>query len=371
MLAADAATKMGLDLPSATKILTNALSDPAAGISQLIRQLNIDLPASTVTTIENLAKFGDTAQADQMIMQALSGQLTGLAQAAAAAAGGGLVLLEQQLGTLATDIGNTFLPELDKLAREITPFVVELEAWVNEHPKLTAGILLTVTALTGLVVAISALGVLVITAGVGLTALGATFTAIGPEVLAVAAVVTFLGAVVHNNWATIVTDTKNMGTEFTKVLDDMESVSAAVWSSIYSVFKGGVNLIIGAINALIGALDAIHVNIPSVKIGSLSTPALDIGFSIPQIPMLAEGGVVTSTTLAILGEAGPEAVMPLSSLGSIANTTGLGGSSAVNGSGNIIINLAGANITNSQTAMMYANQIAKAIQAQLKLKNYN
>src|SRR5579863_3837266 len=40
-LAADLATKMGTDLPSATKILTNALADPVAGINQIIRQGNI------------------------------------------------------------------------------------------------------------------------------------------------------------------------------------------------------------------------------------------------------------------------------------------------------------------------------------------
>jgi hypothetical protein len=33
---------------------------------------------------------------------------------------------------------------------------------------------------------------------------------------------------------------------------------------------------------------------------------------IPRIPMLAEGGIVTGPTLAMIGEAGPEAVIPLS-----------------------------------------------------------
>jgi len=35
------------------------------------------------------------------------------------------------------------------------------------------------------------------------------------------------------------------------------------------------------------------------------------GFAMPDIPMLANGGIVTSPTLAMIGEAGPEAVIPL------------------------------------------------------------
>jgi SLT domain-containing protein len=35
------------------------------------------------------------------------------------------------------------------------------------------------------------------------------------------------------------------------------------------------------------------------------------GFDVPNIPMLAEGGIVTSATLAMIGERGPEAVIPL------------------------------------------------------------
>jgi hypothetical protein len=42
------------------------------------------------------------------------------------------------------------------------------------------------------------------------------------------------------------------------------------------------------------------------------------GFDVPDIPMLAEGGIVTSPTLAMIGEGrGPEAVIPLSKMGSM------------------------------------------------------
>jgi hypothetical protein len=56
------------------------------------------------------------------------------------------------------------------------------------------------------------------------------------------------------------------------------------------------------------------------------------GFDVPNIPMLADGGIVRSATLAVIGEAGPEAVVPLSRAGEF----GMGG-----GGGNVTINVNG------------------------------
>ena len=45
------------------------------------------------------------------------------------------------------------------------------------------------------------------------------------------------------------------------------------------------------------------------------------GFDVPDIPMLAQGGIVTGPTLAMIGERGPEAVIPLNRAGGM----GMGG----------------------------------------------
>ncbi len=65
---------------------------------------------------------------------------------------------------------------------------------------------------------------------------------------------------------------------------------------------GGINAVIGAINFAIG----IARNIPGF--GGVG----DITF-IPQ--MMAQGGLVTKPTNAIIGEAGPEMVIPLDRVG--------------------------------------------------------
>lgn len=99
------------------------------------------------------------------------------------------------------------------------------------------------------------------------------------------------------------------------IFKDLESIGVKIANTIHSVFssignviKAVMNGIIMGINAAIGALNMIHVSIPDWIPG---LGGKEFGISLPQIPMLAEGGIVSKPTLAMIGEAGPEAVVPL------------------------------------------------------------
>ena len=86
--------------------------------------------------------------------------------------------------------------------------------------------------------------------------------------------------------------------------------AAGMWDGIGASFKGVINNMISWWNDL-----SFSVDIPD------KIPGLPDSFTIstPNIPMLADGGVVNRATLAVIGEDGPEAVIPLDRLG------GLGG----------------------------------------------
>jgi len=73
-------------------------------------------------------------------------------------------------------------------------------------------------------------------------------------------------------------------------------------------FKGIVNGVIMMFNALIDLVNTFEVKTPDwvPMIGGKGWSP-----NIPNIPSLAEGGIVNSPTLAMIGEAGPEAVVPL------------------------------------------------------------
>lgn len=80
------------------------------------------------------------------------------------------------------------------------------------------------------------------------------------------------------------------------------------FKSVMNIVKGVVNGVIGAINGAIRAINKISVKIPDwvPEFGGKT-----IGFNLKEIPKLAEGGVVDKATLAMIGEAGKEVVMPL------------------------------------------------------------
>jgi hypothetical protein len=82
-----------------------------------------------------------------------------------------------------------------------------------------------------------------------------------------------------------------------------------MWDGISSSFRSMVNQLISGWNSLsftIGGGSIMGVSIPSLTLQT------------PNIPMLAEGGVTTGPTLAMIGEgAEQEAVLPLSKLDSM------------------------------------------------------
>ena len=87
---------------------------------------------------------------------------------------------------------------------------------------------------------------------------------------------------------------------------------AQIFDGLGDLVKAPVNSIIEQINSALAKLNAINIELPAILGGG------KLGFNVPEIPMLAEGGVVSSPTLAMIGEGSePEAVMPLSTLPAI------------------------------------------------------
>ena len=102
---------------------------------------------------------------------------------------------------------------------------------------------------------------------------------------------------------------------FIKMWDGIKKVGSSVADFIGGIFerkinmvKGIINAVISLINGAIGGINKLKVDIPDwvPKYGGST-----FGVNIPKIPTLAEGGVVDGATLAMIGEAGKEVVMPL------------------------------------------------------------
>lgn len=86
----------------------------------------------------------------------------------------------------------------------------------------------------------------------------------------------------------------------------ISSATSGMWDGVKNAFRSAINWLIGKWNSLSFSIPSIDTHIPGVgKIGGFT-------LSTPNIPYLAKGGIVTKPTLAVIGEAGPEAVVPLS-----------------------------------------------------------
>ncbi len=93
-----------------------------------------------------------------------------------------------------------------------------------------------------------------------------------------------------------------------ELLGKVKAAFISVFEGVKNAIKVPINAIIGFINKIIGGLNKLHIDVPAIK---GITDGFTIGFNIPQIPELASGGIATSATHAVIGEAGKEAVLPL------------------------------------------------------------
>jgi len=110
--------------------------------------------------------------------------------------------------------------------------------------------------------------------------------------------------------AIFTTGAELLGKAWDSSLQGMANVTSSVWEAIKNTIKASINWIIEKINWVIKQANKIAGKVPG-------TPKL------PEIAMLAEGGIVTRPTLAMIGEGGEsEAVIPLSKLGKM--TAGAG-----------------------------------------------
>jgi hypothetical protein len=95
---------------------------------------------------------------------------------------------------------------------------------------------------------------------------------------------------------------------WSKAWRGIKEIFSGIFESLYGYVKTPLNLIIDAINTVISGLDSLSFKVPSWVPGF---GGKTWGINIPHIPKLAQGGIIDRPTIAQIGEAGPEAVVPL------------------------------------------------------------
>jgi len=108
-----------------------------------------------------------------------------------------------------------------------------------------------------------------------------------------------------------------------RALDVFRDKWASVWDAIGGFVKGPVNFIIDGVNKLLDVMNGMKIGWEAKKVrGVTVVPGFEFApFNIPHIPKMAAGGIVKSPTLAMIGERGPEAVVPLGRGGGMGGVT--------------------------------------------------
>lgn len=100
----------------------------------------------------------------------------------------------------------------------------------------------------------------------------------------------FIGGVFSGNWR--------------RAWFGVRQIFEGIVSGLGAIFKAPLNFMIDGINKFLSGIG-------KVKIPDWVPGVGGKGFSIPKIPRLAKGGIVSASTIANIGEAGTEAVIPL------------------------------------------------------------
>lgn len=174
---------------------------------------------------------------------------------------------------------------------------------------------------------------------------------------ALANVATWFGNIFKTAFEAVKNAFSTIGSFFSGVWNTVKSIfinaGQMVGSAVGGAFKGAVNAVLGTIENVVngfigminGVLDAIR-GLPGLGwVGSVGTISL---------PRLARGGIVDSPTVAMIGEAGKEVVMPLENTGFLQTMGRIVGGAVVNalggglpqsggfsGNGDIVIQIGG------------------------------
>lgn len=109
--------------------------------------------------------------------------------------------------------------------------------------------------------------------------------------------------------------------DWAKAWDGAKMAFAGCFQALPDFAKGPLNLVISLANKAIAGLNSLgSFKIPDMVPG---IGGQSVGINIPEIPMLAAGGIATGPSLAMVGEGRePEAILPLSRLGGMMGTGG-------------------------------------------------
>jgi len=263
-----------MDISTATGMSSATVADALAKAYQGNFKALRSLSPEMATMIKEGASLDE-------IMNVLGGTFGGATAKNAETAAGKMAILKNSIGETKESIGAALLPVLEA----VLPVLNSFAAWAQDNPKA----FLAIAAAIGLVAAA------IVATNIAMALNPFSLIAAGVALLVAALVVAY--------------------NKFEWFRTGVNAIINGILGAFESVVNGAIMMVNGIIRAynaipLAPNIDTIqHVNLPNIG-GTNATQAA----SRMNLPRMAEGGIVSSPTLALIGEAGPEAVVPLDRL---------------------------------------------------------
>jgi hypothetical protein len=302
---------LSMDIAAATgkplAAVTDAVARAAGGNTKALAKLDPKL--------KGLITDGLDAEG---AMSVLADTFGGAATTKAGTAEGQFQRLKVSLDETKESIGAALLPIIEK----VLPFLAKMGDWAanNTGAFLTiAGVIGGIAGAVLLVNGAIAAWTAITTAATAVQAAFNAVLALNPITLIVIGIGLLIAA---------------LAAAYFK-FEGFRNIVDSVFKFIGKAVSGSIDLIKSYFTGVLGFYKAMFNGIASLwnntfgklsfKIPSFVPGIGGKGFDVPNIPMLAEGGIISQATLAVVGEAGPEAVIPLNRMGEF----GMGGGSNV------------------------------------------
>lgn len=288
-MAMDISTATGMDLTTVSDALAKAYQGNMRGLRSLSPEM------------ASMIKEGATLEE---VMNVLGGTFGGSTAVAAETAAGKMQRMKVALDETKESIGAALMPALEA----VLPYFQKAAEWANKNPDAFLKVAAAVGAIAGAILALNVamkVYTVVQTAANVVTGIFNALMAMNPVglvILAIAGLIAILTAAYFK-------------------FDGFRAIVDKVFRFIRDAVTTSLDVLKGLFTGYMNFYKAIFNNIAKLwnnTIGKIefSIPSWVpvIGgkqFKVPNIPMLAEGGIVNKPTLAMIGERGPEAVVPL------------------------------------------------------------
>lgn len=240
-----------------------------------------------------------------------------------------------KLGAALLPLVETVLPTLVAIVTTVVGWFTSLPAPVQQGVAVFLGLLAVLgpvlVIMGSLITAVGTIAGAITAATPVVVAIGTAILGLGAPLLLVIAATAALALAVYTHWSEIIDWTSDMMLKvagaWNKGWQAMVDFLKGLLNDVKAAVQDAMNFVMNVVGAITSAINSVKSAASSVVSG-VSSAAGAVGSAASNaihavIPHLAAGGIVDQPTLALVGEAGPEAVIPLNRLPNFAGAGGI------------------------------------------------